>query len=80
MFVYRAIMEMAQFGDTEVNSSELKSTWQELLSNAGKTLELEFARLANMVDDRKSLAGELVLSNLLFHELYFHLKKYKADQ
>ena len=59
MFVYRAIMEMAQFGDTEVNSSELKTTWQELLSNAGKTLELEFARLANMVDDRKSLAGEL---------------------
>ena len=59
MFVYRAIMEMAQFGDTEVNSSELKTTLQELLSNAGKTLELEFARLANMVDDRKSLAGEL---------------------
>ena len=63
-------MEMAQFGDTEVNSSELKTTWQELLSNAGKTLELEFARLANMVDDRKSLAGELFLSNLLFHEFY----------
>ena len=59
MFVYRAIMEMAQFGDTEVNSSELKATWQQLLENAGKTLELEFARLANMVDDRKSLAGEL---------------------
>ena len=44
MFVYRAIMEMAQFGDTEVNSSELKTTWQQLLENAGKTLELEFAR------------------------------------
>ena len=64
MFVYRAIMEMAQFGDTEVNSSELKTTWQELLSNAGKTLELEFARLANMVDDRKSLAGELFIIQL----------------
>ena len=46
-------MEMAQFGDTEVASTELKSTWHQLIDNAGKTLELEFARLANMVDDRK---------------------------
>ena len=56
MFVYRAIMEMAQFGDTEIDASELKPTWQQLIENAGKKLELEFARLANMVDDRKALA------------------------
>ena len=56
MFVYRAIMEMAQFDDTELESSEIKSTWQTLTENGGKKLELEFARLANMVDDRKALA------------------------
>ena len=56
MFVYRAIMEMAQFGDTEIDASELKPTCQQLIENAGKKLELEFARLANMVDDRKALA------------------------
>ena len=55
-FVFRAIMEMAQFGDTEIESAKLKSTWQQLIENAGKKLELEFARLANMVDDRKALA------------------------
>ena len=49
-------MEMAQFDDTELESSEIKSTWQTLTENGGKKLELEFARLANMVDDRKALA------------------------
>lgn len=56
MFVYRAIMEMAQFGDTEIEASEIKPTWTTLAENAGKKLELEFARLANMVDDRKALS------------------------
>ncbi len=56
IFVYRAIMEMAQFGDTELDASQIKSTWQGLVENGGKKLELEFARLANMVDDRKPLA------------------------
>ena len=51
-------MEMAQFGDTEVNAAEIKSVWQQLTdpNSAGKKLELEFARLANMVDDRKALS------------------------
>merc|ERR1719150_1792914 len=42
MFVYRAIMEMAQFGDTEVNAAEIKSVWQQLTdpNSAGKKLEL----------------------------------------
>lgn len=56
MFVYRAIMEMAQFGDTELEANQIKATCQQLTENAGKKLELEFARLANMVDDRKSLS------------------------
>jgi protein-tyrosine phosphatase len=49
-------MEMAQFGDTEVDAAEIKPTWQSLAENGGKKLELEFARLANIVDDRKPLA------------------------
>ena len=51
-------MEMAQFGDTEVSSPEIKTVWQQLTdaNSAGKKLELEFARLANIVDDRKSLS------------------------
>ena len=34
MFVYRAIMEMAQFGDTEVNAAEIKSVWQQLTDSS----------------------------------------------
>ncbi len=56
MFVYRAIMEMAQFGDTELEASKIKGTWHGLTENGGKKIELEFARLANMVDDRKALS------------------------
>ena len=42
MFVYRAIMEMAQFGDTEVNAAEIKSVWQQLTdsSHSGSTVSL----------------------------------------
>ena len=49
-------MEMAQFGDTELEAAQIKHAWQQLSENAGKKLELEFARLANMVDDRKALS------------------------
>ena len=56
LFVYRAIMEVAQFGDTEIESSQIKTVWHQLMETGGKKLELEFARLANMVDDRKALA------------------------
>ena len=42
MFVYRAIMEMAQFGDTEVNAAEIKSVWQQLTdsSHSGSTVSI----------------------------------------
>ncbi len=55
MFVYRAIMEMAQFGDTEVEASKMKTAWMRLATDA-KLLEDEFSRLANIVDDRKALS------------------------
>jgi len=71
MFVYRAIMEMAQFGDTEIDSSDIKSTSATLIaeddrivksagsksnSNNSSKLGQEFAKLANIVDDRKALS------------------------
>ena len=58
MFVYRAVMEMAQFGDTEIEASKLKATWLSFVSdeNGGKKLEEEFARLSSIVDDRKALS------------------------
>ena len=64
MFVYRAIMEMSQFGDTELEASEIKSTWKSLSTeddrmkpqNQTSKLNQEFAKLANIVDDRKALS------------------------
>ena len=58
MFVYRAVMEMAQFGDTEIEASKLKSTWLTFVSDdaGSKKLEDEFTRLASIVDDRKALS------------------------
>ena len=53
-------MEMAQFGDTEIESTDIKKTWMALTheeknKNCPK-LEKEFAKLANIVDDRKALS------------------------
>ncbi len=58
MFVYRAVMEMAQFGDTEIEASKLKATWLAFVSDdaGAKKLEEEFKRLASIVDDRKALS------------------------
>ena len=77
IFVYRAIMEMAQFGDTEMESTEIKSVSRRLCgspsplspkggsssvsSNSSSSegtgeLAQEFAKLANIVDDRKALS------------------------
>ena len=60
IFVYRAIMEMAQFGDTEIESSDIKKKWMALTheeknKNCPK-LEQEFSKLAKIVDDRKALS------------------------
>jgi len=68
MFVYRAIMEVAQFGDTEIESSKLKSAWNEFLTESGrKKLEEEFSRLSCIVDDRKALS----VGTFLFFTYFF---------
>ena len=53
-------MELAQFGDTEMESTEIKSTWKRLsgedTNSPNSKLGQEFAKLANIVDDRKALS------------------------
>lgn len=51
-------MEMAQFGDTEIEATKLKATWLTFVSDdaGNKKLEEEFTRLASIVDDRKALS------------------------
>ena len=57
MFVYRAIMEMAQFGDTEIEAFKMKAEWLKLTTGDGpKRLEEEFERLANNVEDKKAVS------------------------
>ena len=82
MFVYRAIMEMAQFGDTEIESSEIKSTSQKLLAederangSTSSKLGTEFTKLANIVDDRKALSvgkSKHTYYSRLFFGQFFH--------
>ena len=67
VFVYRAIMELGQFGDTEIESGQLKSKWEAMSAGDAKKLEEEFERLANIVDDRKALSvGEFSFLSRLF--------------
>ncbi|CAH1103184.1 unnamed protein product [Psylliodes chrysocephalus] len=58
IFIYRALMEVAQYGDTEINSSELKNTLEKLRQcDNGKNkckLEEEFENIINAFEDRKS--------------------------
>ena len=54
-FVYRAIMEWSQFGDTEMGADEIKEHWVGLAQDK-ESLQAEFARLAKVVDDRKALS------------------------
>ena len=57
MFVYRAIMEMAQFGDTEIEASKMKEAWLKYATSDGaKRLEEEFERLADNVEDKKAVS------------------------
>ena len=56
-FVYRAIMEFSQFGDTEMDCAQIKDHWLNLAKEK-ESLKAEFSRLANVVDDRK---GKLII-------------------
>ena len=51
-FVYRAIMEWAQFGDTERVATSIKEHWMKLAQEKDR-LQEEFSCLAKVVDDRK---------------------------
>ena len=55
-FVYRAIMEWSQFGDTEMDCGEIKEHWMKIAEEK-ESLKTEFSRLANVVDDRKVMPG-----------------------
>ena len=55
-FVYRAIMEWSQFGDTEMDCGEIKEHWVKIAEEK-ESLKTEFSRLANVVDDRKVMPG-----------------------
>nr|XP_023023889.1 tyrosine-protein phosphatase 69D isoform X2 [Leptinotarsa decemlineata] len=58
IFIYRALMEVAQYGDTEISASELKCILDKLKQcDNGKTkckLEEEFENIVNAFEDRKS--------------------------
>ncbi|XP_063928100.1 tyrosine-protein phosphatase 69D isoform X2 [Zophobas morio] len=58
IFIYRALMEVAQYGDTEIATSKLKTTVDKLRQcdkdKAKCKLEEEFENILNAFEDRKS--------------------------
>ncbi|XP_039298297.1 tyrosine-protein phosphatase 69D [Nilaparvata lugens] len=58
IFVYRALLEVAQFGDTELKASKLKASVEKLkqLENGKEKskLEEEFEKICRVVEERKS--------------------------
>ncbi|CAG9763906.1 unnamed protein product [Ceutorhynchus assimilis] len=60
IFIYRALMEVAQYGDTEISCEDLKTALDRLRhvseSNNKCKLEEEFENIVNAFEDRKSCA------------------------
>ncbi|XP_071455284.1 tyrosine-protein phosphatase 69D [Hetaerina americana] len=60
IFVYRALMEVAQFGDTELKISKLKSAVEKLRQREnGKEkcqMEDDFEKISRVIEDRKSFS------------------------
>ncbi|XP_049806614.1 tyrosine-protein phosphatase 69D [Schistocerca nitens] len=60
IFIYRALMEVAQFGDTELEVSELKSAIEKLRQKEnGKDrcrMEEDFEKINRVLEDRKSFS------------------------
>lgn len=58
IFVYRALMEMAQFGDTEISAVQLKTLVDKLRQKEnGKDkskMEEEYEKISSVLEDRKS--------------------------
>ena len=57
-------MEWSQFGDTEMTCEKIKEHWMNMAQEKDK-LKNEFARLANVVDDRKVETKILKISSFL---------------
>ncbi|XP_043676393.1 tyrosine-protein phosphatase 69D-like [Vespula pensylvanica] len=60
IFIYRALMEMAQYGDTEIPASQLKATVTRLRQrDNGKEkcrMEEEYDKISSLLEDRKSFS------------------------
>ena len=60
IFVYQAIMKLSPFGDTELEFTVINPTWKRLsgedTNSPNSKLVQEFAKLANILDDRKALS------------------------
>ncbi|XP_076237870.1 protein tyrosine phosphatase 69D [Calliopsis andreniformis] len=60
IFIYRALMEMAQYGDTEISASQLKTTVAKLRQrDNGKEkcrMEEEYDKINSALEDRKSFS------------------------
>ncbi|KYN41587.1 Tyrosine-protein phosphatase 69D [Trachymyrmex septentrionalis] len=60
IFIYRALMEMAQYGDTEISAPQLKTTIVKLRQrDNGKEkcrMEEEYDKISSILEDRKSFS------------------------
>ncbi|XP_050461822.1 tyrosine-protein phosphatase 69D [Cataglyphis hispanica] len=60
IFIYRSLMEMAQYGDTEISASQLKATVAKLRQrDNGKEkcrMEEEYDKISSVLEDRKSFS------------------------
>ncbi|XP_012216219.1 tyrosine-protein phosphatase 69D isoform X2 [Linepithema humile] len=60
IFIYRSLMEMAQYGDTEIPASQLKTTVAKLRQrDNGKEkcrMEEEYDKISSVLEDRKSFS------------------------
>uniref|UniRef100_A0A8D9BTY0 protein-tyrosine-phosphatase n=1 Tax=Cacopsylla melanoneura TaxID=428564 RepID=A0A8D9BTY0_9HEMI len=61
IFIYRALVEVVQFGETEIRASDLKTTLETLKrindGNKKSELELEFDRLSQAKEENKSTSN-----------------------
>ncbi|XP_044765827.1 tyrosine-protein phosphatase 69D [Coccinella septempunctata] len=67
IFIYRALMEVAQHGDQEINADELKTTIEKAkkcdLGESKCKLEEQFENIINAFEDRKSTSVALTEEN-----------------
>ncbi|XP_012253102.2 tyrosine-protein phosphatase 69D isoform X2 [Athalia rosae] len=60
IFVYRALMEMAQFGDTELSAAQLKTEVEKLRQRENgrdkSKMEEEYEKISSVLEDRKSFS------------------------